>query len=472
MVNLRLTELNDQAIKRLFIIGIIITLIIFLIKFCLTGFGVFGDGIGYYAPLRSLLFDGNLKVINEHEFYSQSASWLGGAVRSAGPAVEYSKYTIGLGLILLPFFAIGHIVALVLHTIGVPVEVNGLSWPYELFYCLGSISFGVTGLWLSYRTAIRFFSKTAAAIAVGGIWFASPLTYYLLIEVSMSHAVSQFLISLFLYLCITTSWQKNWRSQVLLGIVLGLAALVRPQDILFIIVPVLIGWLGIEETLDSTPKNLFKQIKFEALFNKNYLQVIAIIFCVTLLMQLPQVLIYIWQYGGLNKIPYLEEGKARGYGGSFHWFQPEILKVLFSGYRGLFTWHPLVFLATIGLGLTFKKLPRLITILLIAFAMQVYLISAWWCWWQGASMGGRMFANCTLIFIFGLGALWDYQTGRKWKKWGIGISSFLIFWNGLMMLQYQSGMIPPEDPVTLTQLLQNQFKIIPFFIQRVFNKFT
>lgn len=469
---MRLVELNDQEIKRLFIAGIIVTLIIFLIKFCLTGFGVFGDGIGYYGPLRSLLFDGDLKVINEHEFYSQSASWLGGAVRSSGPAVEYSKYTIGLGLILLPFFAIGHIVALMLSSLGVPVEVNGLSWPYELFYCLGSIGFGITGLWLSYRIATRFFSKTASAIAVGGIWFASPLTYYLLIEVSMSHAVSQFLISLFLYLCIIKPWQESWQSQVLLGVVLGLAALVRPQDILFIIVPILIGWLGIEEGLDSTPKSLFKHIKFKTLLNKNYLQAIAIIFLVTLLMQFPQVLLYILQYGGLDKIPYLEEGKARGYGGSFHWFQPEIFNVLFSGYRGLFTWHPLVFLATIGLGLTFKKLPRLISILLIAFGMQVYLISAWWCWWQGASMGGRMFANCTLIFIFGLAALWDYQATRKWKKWAAGMTSFFIFWNILMMLQYQSGMIPPEAPVTLTQLWQNQFKIIPFFIQRIFNKFT
>jgi hypothetical protein len=466
MINLKLTKLDDEGVKRLFIGAIFITLAIFLLKFCLTGFGVFGDGIGYYSPLRSLLFDGDLKVLNEHEFYSQSASIFGGGVRSTGTGVEYSKYTIGMGLILLPFFAIGHLVAVALGLMGVNVEANGLTWPYELFYCLGSIGLGITGLWLSYRTARHYFSPTACAIAVGGIWFASPLTYYLLIEVSMSHAVSQFLISLFLYFCITKPWQKERRLQVLLGGILGMAALVRPQDILFIIVPVLIGWLGIEE--NSNPQ--LKKINFRDLLRFQYLNAIALILVVTLLMQLPQLLIYIWQYGGLSRIPYLEEGKARGYGGSFHWFQPEIFKVLFSGYRGLFTWHPLTLLAVIGLGLLARKMTRLACILLIAVGLQVYVISAWWCWWQGASVGGRMFANCSLIFIFGLAALWDYFPGRQWKKWGIGISCFLIFWNILIMLQYQSAMIPPEAPITLTQLYQNQFKAIPFFLQRIVQK--
>jgi hypothetical protein len=500
-LNFKLAKIDDKGVKTLFIGAIVITLAIFLLKFCLTGFGVFGDGIGYYAPLRSLLFDGDLKVLNEHEFYSQSASIFGGGVRSTGPGVEYSKYTIGMGLILLPFFAIGHLVALALGFIGVNVEANGLTWPYELFYCLGSIGLGITGLWLSYRTARHYFSPTACAIAVGGIWFASPLTYYLLIEVSMSHAVSQFLISLFLYFCITKSWQKERRLQIALGGILGMAALVRPQDVLFIIVPILIGWLGIEENLNSANSNSDKN-NFSVLPPKSsncgelsimdspqswgargakiydqlvtskrqYLSAIALILVVTVLMQLPQLLIYIWQYGGLSRIPYLEEGKARGYGRSFHWFQPEIFKVLFSGYRGLFTWHPLTLLAVIGLGLLARKMTRLACILLIAVGLQVYVISAWWCWWQGASVGGRMFANCTLIFVFGLAALWDYFPGRQWKKWGIGISCFLIFWNILIMLQYQSAMIPPEDPITLSQLYQNQFKVIPFFVQRILQK--
>ena len=301
---------------------------------------------------------------------------------------------------------------------------------------------------------------------MGGIWFASPLTYYLLIEVSMSHAVSQFLISLFLYFCITKSWQKERRLQVLLGGILGIAALVRPQDILFIIIPVLTGWLGIEENSNSQ----LKKINFRDLFKLQYLSAITLILVVTLLMQLPQLIIYIWQYGGLSRIPYLEEGKARGYGQSFHWFQPAIFQVLFSGYRGLFSWHPLTLFAVIGLGLLARKMTRLACILLIAVGLQVYVISAWWCWWQGASVGGRMFANCSLIFIFGLAALWDYFPGRQWKKWGIGISCFLIFWNILIMLQYQSAMIPPEDPITLSQLYQNQFKVIPFFVQRILQK--
>lgn len=55
----------------------------------------------------------------------------------------------------------------------------------------------------------------------------------------MSHAVSMGLISGLFYLCFTTPWLKQPKLQLLIGLVLGLAALVRPQDILFGVVPLL-----------------------------------------------------------------------------------------------------------------------------------------------------------------------------------------------------------------------------------------
>ncbi|WLT36791.1 hypothetical protein NON20_11735 [Synechocystis sp. B12] len=41
----------------------------------------------------------------------------------------------------------------------------------------------------------------------------------------------------------------------------------------------------------------------------------------------------------------------------------------------------------------------------------------------------------------------------------------------LIVLQYQSGMIPPEAPVTLVELYQNQFEVIPFFVSHLLEKF-
>ncbi|MGK7942786.1 MAG: hypothetical protein AB4062_22030 [Crocosphaera sp.] len=459
--------LDAVWVKRLLWVGIGITLTIFLVNFYLVGFGVYGDGIGYYTPLRSLIFDGDLRISNEYEYLSQSASNFGGGVRVDKEIPEYSKYTLGLGLVLSPFFALGHLGAVILNVLGVEVALNGLSWPYELFYCLGSIGLGIVGLIICYQGARRFFSPTASVLGVTGVWFASPLSFYLCLETSMSHAVSQFLISLFLYIWIATPWIKSSRQQVLMGLLLGLATFVRPQNALFAIVPILTilwSWLTSnwhkhsDEQSSHTPHSLPNLIP---------LLIMAI---VAGLMQLPQFLIYQWQFGNFFDIPYLQEGAAEGYGGSFNWGRPEILNVLFSGFHGLFSWHPLLFLGIVGLVLISRRYPSRIVILLSAFALQVYLIASWWCWWQGASFGGRMFANCSFIFVLGLAAFWDYFPRPSWQRWGAGITLFFIVWNGLLGLQYESGMIPPEDPVTMIQIIQNQPLAIPYFLNHVFNR--
>ncbi|MGA1621733.1 MAG: hypothetical protein ACO36E_03275, partial [Synechocystis sp.] len=223
-------------------------------------------------------------------------------------------------------------------------------------------------------------------------------------------------------------------------------------------------------SLEPLPPVSFQSLR-NTLRNRFLWRSLLVLIGVACLMQLPQILIYLWQYGGLEKIPYLEEGKASGSSGSFHWFQPALWQVLFSGHRGLFIWHPLTLLGILGLGMTWRQFPRLNSALLIGFFAQVYFIAAWWCWWQGASVGGRMFANCTLAFVFGLAALWDYRPGTSWQKWGLGITLFFIGWNALIVLQYQSGMIPPEAPITLRELYQNQFQVIPYFLKHLMGKF-
>lgn len=452
--------IEGSWVKRAFWLGAMATLLVFLVNFYLVGFGVYGDGIGYYTPLRSLLFDGNLKVADEYEILSQSASKFGGGIRVSGPIPEYSKYTIGLGLVLSPFFLLGHGAAVALRSLGVSVEANGLSWPYELAYCLGSLGLGLAGLRLCYRGARRYFSPLASALAVAGVWFASPLTFYLSLEVSMSHAASQFLVSSFLYFCLATPWEKRPNQQVLLGLLLGLAALVRPQNLLFGVVPILMAGWGIEPRQGAGERG--RQAKGAI--------AVATIGWVALLAQLPQVLVYQWQFGSLFEIPYLEEGAAVGQQASFHWGQPQIANVLFSGFHGLFTWHPLLFLAVVGLAVALEKLPRLAGIWLVAFGLQVYFVASWWSWWQGASFGGRMFCNCSFLFSFGLAALWDRFPSRSWQRLGVVVTASLIVWNALLVLQYESGMIPPEAPVPIPQLIENQFSAIPFFLNHVFNR--
>ena len=468
MINWTDQNLGKGWVTKLFWVGVIITLAIFLLNFALVGFGVYGDGIGYYTPLRSLIFDGDLQIYDEYEYLSHSASNFGGGVRVDKAIPQYSKYTLGLGLVLSPFFVLGHFATLVVNALGIKVDPNGLTWSYELFYCLGSIILGIVGLIVCYKAARLFFSQSASILAIAGIWFASPLSFYLTLETSMSHAVSQFLISIFLYICVATVWVKQRRQQILLGLFLGLGTLVRPQNILFAIVPInMIVWKIIDRVIKSNKigkDNPWKGIKYPDIAS---LVVIGLVAC---LMQLPQILIYQWQYSSFSRIPYLEEGGAGGYGSSFNWIQPQISNVLFSGHRGLFFWHPILFLGIIGLILVYKKLPILVTSFFLAFGLQVYLVASWWCWWQGSSFGGRMFTNCSLIFVWGLAAFWDSLLWKQSRLIGVGVTLFLMGWNALLVLQYESGMIPSEDAVTIRDILHNQLFAIPHFMNHIFSR--
>ncbi|MDP8219408.1 MAG: hypothetical protein P9M03_11860 [Candidatus Theseobacter exili] len=447
---------NNQEfwIKLIFFIAALITLLVFIGHFSLVRFGVFSDGLGYYAPLRSLFFDGNLNVSDEYTFYSQSASHFGGGIRWTYPIPQYSKYTIGMGLILSPFFIIGHFIAVLLKTIGLNILTNGLTWPYELLYCLGSIFFGLAGLFICYKGARLRYGPWAASLAVIGIWFASPLTYYLSIESSMSHALSQFLISLFLYLCLFTSWENRISKQIYLGIVLGLAALVRPQNILFSVVPFLF-LLFQKQSKDTAVKRI------RSLF---------IVGIATLIVISIQTIVYQIQYGTVLTSPYLGEGKATGLGSSFDWLHPKIFSVLFSGFHGLFIWHPLLLIAVAGLLFCSLKFSKKDIILLIAFILQVYLTASWYCWYQGTCFGGRMFCNCVFIFVMGLAFLWSKCNTRLMKSIAITITAFFILWNFSLMLQLKSGMIPADKPVAFSMIAVNHFKVIPAFARHIFNR--
>jgi hypothetical protein len=291
----------------------------------------------------------------------------------------------------------------------------------------------------------------------------------------MSHAVSQFLVSLFLYLCVVTTWVKRRRQQILLGLVLGLAMLVRPQNALFGVVALGISLAQSQYIICRRNANeICTEARDAEEGGKKGIKVslvaVGVMGLVALLVQVPQILVYQRQYGGLSQIPYLLEAQTEGYHTSFHWGQPQLLNVLFSGFHGLFSWHPLLFLAIVGLVIATQKMPRLAWPLLAAFGLQVYLIASWWCWWQGASFGGRMFSSCSFIFAFGLAALWDRFKGKAGQGLAMSVTLFFLVWNALLVLQYESGMIPPEEHVSVMQIVKNQFLAVPFFLKHIFER--
>lgn len=348
---------------------IIIYLLGFFTHAFILGKTVYGDGIYYYAWLRSAMVDGDINFANDYAALGAgqllTAKGLPGNIYSVGPALLWSAQ-----------FLLTHRL----------VTSDGFSLPYQLTIGLTGVFFALLGLLLLYRTLAKFFSKVTAALTVIAVAFATNLFFYGSLDTVNSHALSFFAASLFLALLTQPNTQP-----LLLGASVGLLALIRPQDALF-------------------------GILFLPRVNRKTIVPIA---SGALLAFLPQLLAWQTLYGKFWVSPYLD----RGYG--FNFWEPHLVEVLFSPKSGLILWTPVVAVALAGFVLSeFPKAFNRWLIALVIF-LQLYLVASWTTWWQGASYGGRMFISLLPLLSLGLATVFTKLQTLRMKPSAIILSLIL-----------------------------------------------
>ena len=330
---------------------------------------VYGDGIYYYAWMRSVVIDRDINFANDYATFGANqlltAKGFLGNIYSIGPALLWSPQFLWIHRLL---------------------NSDGFALPYQLTVGITSIFYALFGLLLLYRTLAKFFSKTTAVLTVITIAFATNLFFYGSLDAVNSHALSFFAASLFLALLKQPNTQP-----LLLGASVGLLALIRPQDTLF-------GLLLLPRVNRKT---------------------ILAIATGAILAFLPQLLAWQTLYGKFWVSPYLD----RGYG--FNFLQPHLVEVLFSPKSGLILWTPVIAVALVGLFL--KGFPKPLNrwfILLLIF-LQLYLVASWTTWWQGESYGGRMFISLLPLLSLGLATVFTRLRSLHMKPPGIVLSIIL-----------------------------------------------
>jgi hypothetical protein len=400
------------------------------------------DGVGYYVYVRSLIIDHDLDFANEYAYYHQATSHPG--FTPLGKTAN--KYAIGTALLWLPFFLVAHMLALGGSALGLPVHPDGYGFLYQVAISLGSIVYGTLGLVLAYRCARAFFARVPTLLAIVLLWLASNVVYYMVFEPSMSHMVSLFSVALVLSLWFwwfRAATAPPLTASLLLGISGGIVMLVRTQDSIFLLPPyltILVRFLLTWRT-NTTPDA--RQQRWQWLM--------AGIIAGGSTAALFSLQLVVWQhlYGTWTN-PYMSDHDP-----AFNWLQPHILNVLFSSYHGLFTWHPVLLLATLGLVMLVRYDRSLAISLVAVMVLNLYIIASWWAWWQGDSFGGRMFLNATWIWVMGLAGLlhvlWQQCDPLVYRAMA-GVSSLLIVWNGLSLVQYRLGFVPMSEPLTWQQM--------------------
>jgi len=426
--------------KRLMLILIVFLVAFLCFRVVYTGWAIGSDGLGYYAHLRSAIIDHDLQYENEFRQYNQfNQSVPNPSARTATGHVP-NKHFIGPAILWFPFFVAAHLSTLAAAQLGIDLAPDGYSLLYQLFIGLGSIVYGLIGLVLLHKILLRFFQRREALFATGLVALATNVFYYLTVEPTMSHAMSLFAVSLFVWLWLKDLGSRTTQGILLLGISAGLMSIIRPQDFLFSTLYAA-EWLGFvgRNDVKAMPEAVTRRFKNLALF--------VVGFAVPMI---PQMIVWKILYG--NWLLYSYSGE------SFRTLTPHLLDSLFSAYHGLISWTPVVAFALAGLLVFCSDQPKIGGIFVVTFVLQWYLNASWCGWSFGVSFGNRAYIGCSFLFAIGLAALLTQL--KQWTRSIWVMCSILICWNLLFSAQYALGMLPYSAPVEWKQVLVNQYRVI------------
>ncbi|MBU0703847.1 MAG: glycosyltransferase family 39 protein [Chloroflexi bacterium] len=432
--------------------GVLVLGIIFLIAFpVLFKPWIHGaDTIGYYSWLHSLVIDSNLQTSDEFEHYGMG--WLNSY---ADTGLRDNPGAVGSAVLWTPWFLAAHGFTLLGRALGLPWIADGYGQQYILAVSLGSTVYAFAALLIAYRLTRDFFVSPAAVLAVAAVWLSSPLVFYMYSHPLMTHTNDAFAYALFLFTWHRTREHRNAAQYGLLGLTAALCALVRNQNAVLVLFPLL-------EIVFSTARagrrgEGWKQAASEGLLKGGFFSV------AWWLAFLPQLLVWHAVFGTwLTGNPYAHSG-----GGTFDFFRPHILGVLFSTNHGLFVWTPLMLPAVLGWFPLWRRDRRLTSLLVINFALQLYVIGSWSSWNGSAAFGQRFFTNMVPAFALGLAALLNMLNQRVRFRWLAAACALFVVWNGLLIVRYVVGDVPHLGPVPLYELIVGQFTVIPRHLSRI-----
>ncbi len=328
--------------------------------------------------------------------------------------------SMGLSYLYAPFFFMAHAAA---PLVGDPRD--GYSPVYQFFLVMSSLVYLIIGLFILKAILSRYFRPLAVALTLLLIALGTNLYYYGTYEAAMSHSYNFVLILAFLWSGIRWLEKPSVGITIGTGLLFGLITLIRPSNILALILLVLWG-------IDSFPA-LWERILF---FRKNAWKIVIMI-AAFLVPWIPQ---FIYWYSLTGHIFYNPYGKT---GSAFFFGSPHIADILFSYRKGWFIYVPVMFFAVAGLIPLFFRWRRQFWVITVYLMVMTWVLASWWAWWYGGSYGPRAFIDIYGVMAIPLAALIHMATGRKTYLRIITflVAGFLVYSSIFQTLQYRTGTI-------------------------------
>jgi hypothetical protein len=323
------------------------------------------DGRGYYAYLPAFILYGDPTFKKSHDV-EQKLNPQSGDYWYLNKTVDnqfYNKYFPGIALLQIPFFLIAVFLS---YIFGFPID--GYSPTFLISFLVGSLVYGFLGILFFKQFIAKWFGKSYD-------WFpllivlGTSLLFYLVNSSSFSHLYSFFLFGIFANLILRIQATNRTKDYLFFGLTVGLIFLVRPTNLLILLlIPFILKDLS---ELKLIIKNSFQIRKVTAMM----IGFFSFIFLLMFIWKAQTGSFILWSYSGET----------------FDFLQPKILQHLFSFRIGLFTHVPLFILAVIGL---IRQKNRYVTLTWLLYTLPlIYIYSSWWCWDYASGFGPRVYSE-------------------------------------------------------------------------------
>jgi hypothetical protein len=384
-----------------------------------------GDGIEYYALLRSPLFDHDLDLSNDFEGFSFHP-----LTTPEGRPV--ARQGAGVALCWLPLVVATHLGLGLANTLGARVPRDGFALPYQTAATVSTFLYGFLALLLLEGALRRLYGAAIAALTVIAAYLATPLHFYLVANPFMSHGASVFAATGFVLAWLRARTGEDPGEFLVAGAWGGLMALVRSHDTVLLLMPLLDLWSGRAS---------------------RRLRLTGALLLAPALMGLLQAFVWWRLYGASFLSGVLRINRVHGLA-----LHP--VEVLLSPRHGLLVWSPLWGVAILGILLWIRRNAPLALLFVIGLASTVLLNSLFEDWWGSQSFGQRRLLSLLPILAFGLAEALLFLRQRPLVPVALCLAS-LVAWNLEWEQIYNSDLVAEKwQAVSLDALAAAQVDLV------------
>ncbi|MBZ0099668.1 MAG: hypothetical protein K8F30_11315, partial [Taibaiella sp.] len=310
-------------------------------------------------------------------------------------------YTSGVALLSLPAFALAHIIA---EPAGYPAD--GFSAPYRVAVQLWAVLAALAGLWYFRKLLLFYFNDKVVAIVLLMLVLGTNYLNYTGYDATITHS---YLFTIYVLLLLNTHRyyeHPKRRYAIRIGLLAGLAVLVRPSEMIAIVIPLLWALERISR------RALAGRISFLRENSRHILWAIAAGITVC------SIQMAYWLYVTGQPFVYSYDDKT------FSWLAPHTWEYLTSYGSGWIMYNPMVLFILGGI-IPFIKYGRNRAAVLTFFVLNLYIVSAWDVWWY-SGIGGRAMVQSYAVTFFIAASCVEFLLKRR-RLLRIAVPLFLLF---------------------------------------------